>query len=271
MADRFSRQRFLGADFDRVAVDTEVAIVGLCGGGSHIAQQLAHVGIGRFRLFDPDAADESNTSRMVGLSADDAVRARQKTDVIERRILEINPKAQVMKYPVPWQEACNAIKLCHAVVGCVDRYQPRDELERFCRRYLIPYIDVGMDVHGEKAPFRIAGQVILSLPGRPCLRCFGFITDDRLQEEARRYGATGGRPQVVWPNGVLASTAVGALIQLLSPWSDDVPPLYTEYDGNRFRLFPSHRVAALAGHRCPHFPAGSALGDVDWGARRGAA
>ena len=271
MDDRFSRQRFLGADFDRVAADTEVGIVGLCGGGSHVAQQLAHVGIGRFRLFDPDAADDSNTGRMVGLSAEDAKRRRLKTDVIERRILEINPAAEVKKHPVPWQQASDAMKLCHAVVGCVDRYQPRDELERFCRRYLIPYIDIGMDVHGDTVPYRIAGQVILSLPGRPCLRCFGFITDEGLQEEAHRYGAVGGRPQVVWPNGVLASTAVGALVQLLAPWSDDVPALYTEYDGNRFRLFPSHRLVPLATHTCPHFPPSAGLGDVDWAARSDAA
>ncbi|WP_027483926.1 ThiF family adenylyltransferase [Rhodanobacter sp. OR87] len=264
MADRFSRQQFLGSDFDRLAADTEVGIVGLCGGGSHVAQQLAHIGVGRFRLFDPDAADGTNTGRMVGLSAKDAECERLKTDVIARHILAINPAAEVTAHPVSWQKASEAMKLCHAVFSCVDRYHPRDELERFCRRYLIPYIDVGMDVHGENLPYHIAGQVIVSLPGRPCLRCFGFITDERLREEARRYGAVGGRPQVVWPNGVLASTAVGAFIQMISPWSDDAPPLYTEYDGNRFQLFPSHRLAPLIHYTCPHYPLTASLGDVDW-------
>lgn len=59
-----------------VAADTEVGIVGLCGGGSHVAQQLAHIGVGRFRLFDPDTADETNTGRMVGLSAKDSATER---------------------------------------------------------------------------------------------------------------------------------------------------------------------------------------------------
>lgn len=271
MADRFSRQQFLGADFDRLAADTEVGIVGLCGGGSHVAQQLAHIGIGRFRLFDPDAADTSNTGRMVGLSAEDGEQQRRKTDVIARRIWEINPAAEVMTYPVPWQQASDALKLCHTVFGCVDRYLPREELERFCRRYLVPYIDVGMDVHGDAPPYRVSGQVIVSLPGRPCLRCFGFITEERLHDEARRYGAVGGRPQVVWPNGVLASTAVGAFVQLIAPWSDDAPALYTEYDGNRHRLFPSHRLAPLAHHACPHYPGAGALGDIDWSSRTEAA
>jgi hypothetical protein len=36
----------------------------------------------------------------------------------------------------------------------------------------------------------------------PCLRCCEFITDEQLEREAERYGAAGGDPQVVWPNGV---------------------------------------------------------------------
>lgn len=35
----------------------------------------------------------------------------------------------------------------------------------------------------------------------------------RLELEAQTYHAAGARPQVVWPNGVLASTAVGLVIQ----------------------------------------------------------
>lgn len=268
MDERFARQQFLGPQFDRLATDSEIAIAGLCGGGSHVAQQLAHIGVGRFQLFDGDESDGSNTGRMVGLSAKDAEQHRLKTEVITQRIREINPAAVITAHPGPWQSAAETIKRCHAVFGCVDRYQPREELERFCRRYLIPYIDVGMDVHGAAPPYQVSGQVILSLPERPCLRCFGFLTDERLREEARHYGNVGGRPQVVWPNGVLASTAVGAFVQLIAPWSGEMPALYTEYDGNRHRLFPSARLAALEGHRCPHFAAGTDLGDPDWGSGR---
>jgi hypothetical protein len=44
--------------------------------------------------------------------------------------------------------------------------------------------------------------------------------------EAEKYGAAGSRPQVVWPNGVLASTAVGLAVQLLTPWHPK-PPAFT--------------------------------------------
>jgi len=46
-------------------------------------------------------------------------------------------------------------------------------------------IDIGMDVHDVKNQRHlISEQVILSMPGKPCLRCCGLITDERLTQEA---------------------------------------------------------------------------------------
>ena len=101
----------------------------------------------------------------------------------------------------------------------------------------------------------VSGQVILSTPGAPCLRCCGFITDERLKEEAERYGAAGGRPQVVWSNGVLASTAVGLLTQILTPWYPDPPAfVYLEYDGNKGTVSRSARMDVLRDRSCTHHP-----------------
>ena len=129
-------------------------------------------------------------------------------------------------------------------------------MERFARRYLIPYVDIGMDVHElGRDGFLVAGQVILSTPGAPCLRCCGLITDERLAREAEAYGAAGNRAQVVWPNGVLASTAVGLAVQLISPWFPNPPDFtYLEYDANRGTVSVSSRVMALKGRVCPHHP-----------------
>jgi hypothetical protein len=70
---------------------------------------------------------------------------------------------------------------------------------------------------------------------------------------------------VVWPNGILASTAVGAFMQLILPWSENLQaPLFLEYDGNRMIVSPSHKVTALAARHCPHFSDINAIGDVDW-------
>lgn len=60
---------------------------------------------------------------------------------------------------------------CDIIMRAVDGFAERAELERFCRRHLIPHIDVGM-VHPQgDGTHLIGGQVILSSPGGPCLRC----------------------------------------------------------------------------------------------------
>lgn len=105
------------------------------------------------------------------------------------------------------------------IVGCVDTFAGRRDLESFCRRHLIPYIDVGMDVQKTSGGHEIFGQVILSMPGRPCMHYMGFLTDELLAEEAREYGAAGTRPQVIFANGVICSAAVGVVVDLVTGWS----------------------------------------------------
>ncbi|MCB1735184.1 MAG: ThiF family adenylyltransferase [Gammaproteobacteria bacterium] len=241
------RQSFLGVDSDRVLSEVNIAVIGLGGGGSHIIQQLAHLGVRRFMLVDPDTYDETNGNRLIGARATDVVLLPPKIDIGRRTILSINPNADIRAYQSTWQEVSSDLMGCDVIVGCVDSVRARDELDRFARRFLIPYIDIGMDVHETGSGFLIAGQVAVSITGGPCLRCMGIVTDAQIEVEDRQYGAAGGRPQVVWPNGVLASIAVGQAIQLVTPWhkSGRVVPLL-EYDGNTQSVSPSARLAHVA-------------------------
>lgn len=265
MTSYLQRQSFLGSNSETALANASAAIIGLCGGGSHIAQQLAHVGIGNFVLIDHDTANDTNLNRMVGLTRAGAIAASNKTDVISDMILGINPTAKITAITAKWQTEHALLRECAAIFGCVDSFDERDQLERYARRYLIPYIDVGMDVHGEPGKYSIGGQVILSLPGHVCMRCMGFLTEEVLGEEARRYGNTGGKPQVVWPNGTLASIAVGKFMSLVTPWYEGLAPaLYTEYDGNRLTAMPSRKLEYLGDRTCPHFTGAEALGDIAW-------
>lgn len=202
MTNRHSRQGFLGTDSELKIQSATVAVIGLCGGGSHVSQQLAHIGVGNILLVDPDHADDTNINRMVGLTQHEAAEESPKAQVIGEKLRLINPAANIVAIPKQWQEVPDALKTCAAIFGCVDSISAREQLERFSRRYGIPYIDVGMDVHGADGRYFVTGQVIASLPHRPCMRCMGFITDENLAAEEARYGAAGGRAQVVWPNGV---------------------------------------------------------------------
>lgn len=262
MAERHLRQGFLGKNSERLISEACVGIVGLCGGGSHIAQQLAHIGIGNFKLFDHDHAENHNINRMVGLSFEEAVSKEPKTKVIEKLIKSVNPSANVTLTSERWQAKPELLKNCTAIFGCVDSYQARDELERYARRYLLPYIDMGMDVHGEPDDYFVTGQVILSLPDMACMRCMGFITDARLREEANKYGNAGGQPQVIWPNGALASIAIGKFMSILTPWNQNLlPSLYSEYDGNRLTVSHSKKLTVINECSCIHYGGENGTGD----------
>jgi hypothetical protein len=104
------------------------------------------------------------------------------------------------------------------------------------------------------------------MPGKACLRCCGLITDERSTLEANKYGAAGSRPQVVWSNGALASTAVGLITQLLTPWFKEPPEfVYLDYDGNRGTPIPNDRMELLRNKICQHHPSegtGDPLFDV---------
>lgn len=91
-----------------------------------------------------------------------------------------------------------------------------------------------MDVH--EIPdygYAMSGQIILSLPGMACMRCMQFLNDSKLAVEAAKYRSAGGRPQVVWPNGLLASTAIGVIVDLTTGWTKNIDrKVYISYDGH---------------------------------------
>jgi hypothetical protein len=254
---RLDRQSFLGPDSDAILEGATIGLAGLGGGGSHVAQQTAHMGIGGYVNADPDWIEETNTNRLIGGTLADVAVSRRKVEIAERLIRGLQPKARIIPVPENWLVAVDDLKLCDVIIGAVDSFKEREQLERFARRHLIPYIDIGMDVHElGKKEFLVSGQVILSMPGAPCMRCCGFITDERLEQEAKLYGAAGSRPQVVWSNGVLASTAVGLLTQILTPWYPNPPGfVYLDYDGNKGTITRNARMDLLKNHVCPHHPA----------------
>lgn len=265
MNKRFNRQSFLGPKSTETFKRCHVAIIGLGGGGSHVAQQLAHLGVENFGIFDPDHVDESNLNRMVGATYEDAIQKKPKAQVISGLIKGINPLAGTRAVEKKWQEQAELLRTSDVIFGCVDTFAERDQIERAARRYLTPYIDIGMDVHEVGDQYAIAGQVILSMPGELCMRCLGFLRDDLLAQEAAQYGAAGGRPQVVWPNGLLASLAVGVFVQLVTPWhKEHRKVVYLEYDGNGQTVATSNRMKHLQDATCPHFSGYADLGDPFW-------
>jgi len=234
----------------------------LCGGGSHIVQQLAHIGIRRIVLCDDDRIEGSNINRLVGATAQDVRKRRPKTSIAERTIRALQPVSEIDSTRARWQQKMQSLMTCDIVFGCLDSFQARRDLEGFCRRYFIPLIDIGMNVKTSGNCPEIYGQVVVSLPGQPCLHCAGVLSEQTLSQEAQDYGDAGPKPQVVWPNGVLASTAVGFCMQLLTGWNGSREiPYRLDYQGGTGTMVISPVCSAIV-NGCVHYPesqAGDAL------------
>lgn len=245
---RLDRQRLaIGPQSDSVLAHAQVAVVGVSGGGSHVVQQLAHQGVGTIVAVDDQLLEETNLGRHVGATYADVDRTL-KTTIATRvatgvdnsmRVLEINSR-------FPSGEAIAALKHVDVVVACLDRFDARNALNTFCRRYLIPLVDVGISIEsaGERL-VRADGQVIVSLPGEACLRCF-FLTDALLAHERRNrppgYDANSeapGDPQVVSMNGTLASEACNCVLDLLTGYSGGRRgPRQWQYEGRAGEVHP---------------------------------
>ena len=74
----------------------KVAIFGLGGVGSFVAESLARSGIGELHIIDKDIIDITNINRQ--LYALHSTIGQKKVDVAKTRILDINPNAKVYDY-----------------------------------------------------------------------------------------------------------------------------------------------------------------------------
>jgi molybdopterin/thiamine biosynthesis adenylyltransferase len=226
----FARQMLIVRDDgQRTLADARVAIVGLGGGGSHVAQQLAHLGVGKLILVDPGRASRTDRHRLVALTRLDVWLRRRKPRVIRRAVRRIamGARCQMVTERVPAPEAVAALRQADVIVGCVDNLHARADLQEFAWRFVIPYVDVGVNIRAIEKPeldgprVTIGGNVITLIPGGFCLWCCGFLSKEKLAAELRGpdrsyFENREGEAQVVSLNGLVASQAVTEVLQLLT-------------------------------------------------------
>lgn len=246
---RLDRQtRALGRRSDGLLAQATAAVIGVCGGGSHVCQQLAHVGVGHIIPVDGELVDDPNLNRMVGATSAD-VGKTYKTAVMHRLITAIDPTIKVHEVRKRFQdpEGLEAIKTADVVISCVDTLTAREEINAFCRRYHLPLIDIGMSIETKDDRLVWArGQVVVVTPDSACLRCGPLLSDEALaRERAERPPGydlnpnTVGDPQVIFMNGVLASEAVNSAVDLVTGYaSGGRTNGWWAYDGRSGRLVP---------------------------------
>ena len=121
-----------------------VAIFGLGGVGSYVVEGLVRSGIGNFILIDGDKVDITNINRQI--IATTKTVGKEKVDVEEERIKEINPNAKVIRYAEfvtgieSNLELFNAIKNVDYIVDAIDTVSSKIRIIEFAKENNIPVI-----------------------------------------------------------------------------------------------------------------------------------
>lgn len=98
MSDAFLREEMLlGAAAMQRLAQAHVIVFGIGGVGSYVAEGLARAGVGALTLVDSDTVGETNLNRQ--LCALHSTIGQYKSDVMARRILDINPDCRVTSMP----------------------------------------------------------------------------------------------------------------------------------------------------------------------------
>ena len=121
-----------------------VAVFGLGGVGSYVVEGLSRSGIGNLILIDGDKVDITNINRQI--IATTKTVGKEKVDVEEERIKEINPNAKVTKFAEfvtgieSNLELFNAIKNVDYIIDAIDTVSSKIRIIEFAKENNIPVI-----------------------------------------------------------------------------------------------------------------------------------
>lgn len=97
MSQAFSRtELLLGTEAMERLRRSRVAVFGVGGVGGYVVEALARSGVGSLTLIDMDTVSVSNLNRQIIATVPDI--GQPKVDVAKRRVLSINPDAEVQVY-----------------------------------------------------------------------------------------------------------------------------------------------------------------------------
>ena len=86
-------EALIGSDGIEKLKNSHVAVFGIGGVGSYVAEAIARAGVGEITLIDGDRVAESNINRQ--LVATSSTVGQPKVEIMKQRILDINPNAKV--------------------------------------------------------------------------------------------------------------------------------------------------------------------------------
>lgn len=247
--EQYDRQvRAFGAEGQQVLRSIRVAIVGLGGTGSVVAQQLAHLGVCDYTLVDPDTVETTNLNRLVGATPSDV--GAHKVAVARRQITAIQPQARCLEVigDVVDDDIAALLLDVDFIFACTDSMASRAVLNQLAYQYLVPCIDVGVAVGVANREVQyVTGRTQMLSPSLPCLVCTELLDAEQvrrelLSEEQKKrdqyiVGASVPQPAVISLNSTMSSAAVTMFLSAVTGMPSNARMVI--YDAIRGTLRPN--------------------------------
>lgn len=154
----FSRTELVLGDSIQKLFCSHIAVFGIGGVGSYVAEALARCGVGKLTLVDSDNVSASNINRQI-IALNSTV-GKPKTSVMKDRIADINPDAQVFCHNMFFTAEnadCMDFSQFDYVVDAIDTVSSKLLIAQICDKLNIPLISsmgTGNKLHPEM--FKIA-------------------------------------------------------------------------------------------------------------------
>lgn len=180
---------FTGAMRDELA-HLVVAVIGVSGTGSIVAEQLARLGFGRVILIDFDKIECRNLNRILNATLKDADSLRPKVDMFAGAIAAHRGEgvAKPVAASILTRDAVLAASQCDVLFSCVDTLEARQIADLIAATFLIPLIDIGVTIPVRTAGSGVAiadvcGRIDFVQPGKSTLCDRGVYSPESLRAE----------------------------------------------------------------------------------------
>jgi molybdopterin/thiamine biosynthesis adenylyltransferase len=262
----------LGLDaMRRIVTGQRIAIVGVGGLGSIIAENLIHYGFQNLYLIDHDTLSLSNLNRVAGATYADAKAERPKVGAIKEHLEKINPEAQIIVHATDILKADEklqgALALCDWVIVATDNHSSRFKVQNLCLQYFTPFISAGVNITVDPKDGVVkdmSGEVITVRPGdNLCLSCLKRLDPQRIAAESHTESMVReGLVEKGYVSGLsIKEPAVKTLNSIVAAMTADVlANHYTErqkhesvwvYEDNVGKsMYPDHESVLSRSHNC---------------------
>ena len=222
-ADVLARVKdLLGEKTSHRLKDAVVGVVGASGTGSPALNVLARSSIGKIVIVDPGQIKDSNHQRNLAMRYSDLESDIRpyKVALARRMIREIDRTIEVRSFAGDLLDeiVLDELVRCDVILGCSDSNYARAALGDIASQYLVPVIDLAVQMRAEEGVLREQlSEIAYYAPGLPCPWCCNRVT-----AEAIRYETSTDAERAFMANA--ANEAEGRGVDGAQYWGGTPPP-----------------------------------------------